>query len=658
VTVPCGLTAAVPDPTAVFSHNKKKQGVIEEDRMGIVKAAATVFYLFIVSLLLTCAPEAPRTDFIPDADFTAGNISTGYNQALVTGAAGEVLVRTGLPVADWKSVEVGDLLESGASVKTGEGACCELQLGDIAMVRIDEKTEIGLDSIMLKEGETDIGLGVELGTILCKVEKLSGRERFQVKTRSAVCGVRGTEFSVTVAESDDTVLAVKTGRVAFSPAAIAAGQLEEKAKNSDPDISALIVELGATEFAVNDEQEAVISAQANSEAVTKINNVGIMLDKLAGRKNLSVEEKNDFRAVIEETKTEVGRRVLLQETIRPERREKLRLLDSLRKQELSVVPVRNPDEKKRTPLQQPVQSLIRVSIRVTPPDAAIYLDDRLLGRGRYQGLFKPGATLAFMFEKPGFEIKTLTVAVAVGEQKSFEIKLEELTKRQDKDDRGDAESTKTEVLEKEDTTAVTNKSTVEPALEKEEFLDNFDGPALNSRWHWVRENPATWSLKDRPGSLMIKTQQGDLYQSENTNNNVLLMAAESSDFQIDTKLEFDPSSNWQQAGLVVYKNDDNYVKLNFQYGNKKEIVIGSEKHSSFQAFSANFLKKVIYLRIIKIGDKYQGLFSDDGAQFTLLGEYQNPLGDKLKVGLIAFGGGGNDRRTPAYFDYFRISKIK
>jgi hypothetical protein len=38
-----------------------------------------------------------------------------------------------------------------------------------------------------------------------------------------------------------------------------------------------------------------------------------------------------------------------------------------------------------------------------------------------------------------------------------------------------------------------------------EWTDNFDGPALDSRWWWVNEQPDCWSLTVRPGFLRIMT---------------------------------------------------------------------------------------------------------------------------------------------------------
>src|SRR4030042_972771 len=50
------------------------------------------------------------------------------------------------------------------------------------------------------------------GTLACKVDKLSGSE-VQVKTKSAAMGVRGTEFEVTTAPTEDLLVTCEEGEV-------------------------------------------------------------------------------------------------------------------------------------------------------------------------------------------------------------------------------------------------------------------------------------------------------------------------------------------------------------------------------------------------------------------------------------------------------------
>ncbi|HEY0070694.1 MAG TPA: family 43 glycosylhydrolase, partial [Chloroflexia bacterium] len=95
--------------------------------------------------------------------------------------------------------------------------------------------------------------------------------------------------------------------------------------------------------------------------------------------------------------------------------------------------------------------------------------------------------------------------------------------------------------------------------------DEFNG-ALEPQWGWVRE-PATttYSLTEHPGFFRFRTQDADLFQ-DNNSASVLTETAPTSDFMVETKFEFNlpPSGccfNYRQAGLVLYQDDDHYVKL-------------------------------------------------------------------------------------------------
>ena len=61
------------------------------------------------------------------------------------------------------------------------------------------------------------------------------------------------------------------------------------------------------------------------------------------------------------------------------------------------------------------------------------------------------------------------------------------------------------------------------------FVDNFDGPELDSCWLWVREDTSHWSLTERPGWMRIKTQPGRIYYG--LGQNYLLRSRPTGDFQ-------------------------------------------------------------------------------------------------------------------------------
>jgi beta-xylosidase len=196
----------------------------------------------------------------------------------------------------------------------------------------------------------------------------------------------------------------------------------------------------------------------------------------------------------------------------------------------------------------------------------------------------------------------------------------------------------------------------EKTVEKkaDEHSDEFDGPTLSGRWAWIREKPDKWSLTERPGWMTIFTQKGNLWELENNGKNLLLMRTINKDFTIDTKVEIKTTMDWHQAGLLVYKNDNNYVKIQriFNKGNKVEFTKEINGHASPKYIGCK--NTIVYLRIVKNGNEYSGFFSTDGNNYILAGKVVCNFGENLKVGLLANNGGSDAVGKKAYFDYFRI----
>src|SRR5579883_2531474 len=99
------------------------------------------------------------------------------------------------------------------------------------------------------------------------------------------------------------------------------------------------------------------------------------------------------------------------------------------------------------------------------------------------------------------------------------------------------------------------------ALANAPYDDEFNSSTLDPKWSWVRESPANWSLSAVPGSMQMNTQ-GDIYGTSNTAP-VLLQTAPTGDYQVTTHVTANPSfsAKYEQAGLVLYGDDGNYVRL-------------------------------------------------------------------------------------------------
>ncbi|MEI7751661.1 MAG: FecR domain-containing protein [Candidatus Omnitrophota bacterium] len=105
---------------------------------------------------------------------------------------------------EWKSAIDGMVILPGDEVKTAERNSVEVLMdgGKIGRVEIKEGS---LFRIQKAETDTVTGdrttiLDLALGKILVKVEALKGNSKFEVRTPTALTGVRGTLFEVTVKE--------------------------------------------------------------------------------------------------------------------------------------------------------------------------------------------------------------------------------------------------------------------------------------------------------------------------------------------------------------------------------------------------------------------------------------------------------------------------
>lgn len=188
------------------------------------------------------------------------------------------------------------------------------------------------------------------------------------------------------------------------------------------------------------------------------------------------------------------------------------------------------------------------------------------------------------------------------------------------------------------------------------FDDEFDGPDLDSRWSWVREDSTHWSLTARPGYLRITTQRGDIHGETNNLRNLLIQEAPEGDFDITTLLSIDPYTHAQQAGLLVYQDDDNYIRLTRGYmfaSNYVEFIL--EQNGNPTAQSVEVENTTVHLTISRRGTVYTGSYSLDGVTWVPVGEYREVSLQQTKIGISSWNGDLSAAEIPADFDFFHVT---
>lgn len=137
--------------------------------------------------------------------------------ALLKGSAS--VVKKGMAEAQPLAQE--DMLAGGDRITTGKKSRIELKMPDGSFLRFDENTTFELQSIAFekKQKRRKITISMILGKTWAKVSRLFGvKGRFEIATRTAVAGVRGTVYRMNINNDNSVMVKVYWGEVVVNSA--------------------------------------------------------------------------------------------------------------------------------------------------------------------------------------------------------------------------------------------------------------------------------------------------------------------------------------------------------------------------------------------------------------------------------------------------------
>ncbi len=167
--------------------------------------------------------------------------------------------------------------------------------------------------------------------------------------------------------------------------------------------------------------------------------------------------------------------------------------------------------------------------------------------------------------------------------------------------------------------------------------------------------------------MTIPTAAGDLYQTTNTAKNVVLRPAPAGAFTITTKLNHKGTAQYQQGGIIVYGDDDNYIKLDRTSTNtaaattKTEFVefvqeVAAVARNAAADHTANLAAAYapdMWLRIVYNGTNLIGQYSPDGTTWTNAGQASTALPANAKIGFFALSNAATTT-VNAVFDWWQV----
>ncbi|MCJ7631994.1 DUF1349 domain-containing protein [Candidatus Bathyarchaeota archaeon] len=187
------------------------------------------------------------------------------------------------------------------------------------------------------------------------------------------------------------------------------------------------------------------------------------------------------------------------------------------------------------------------------------------------------------------------------------------------------------------------------------FSDEFSSTSVNERWAWTHQ-PQSWFTSS--GSLLISPTLGtNLWSGDDSGQ--FMYQWMSGNFMVETKVSATLTTNYQQAGLMIRQDADNWAKINFEYSDGVTVKTGINRNgvaSPEQITSVPTSTSTVWLRVVRNGDSYTAYSSFDGLTWTQHYSWSQPLQGTLMVGLCVTDANCMVAFQPS-FDYFRYSNL-
>ena len=418
-------------------------------------------FLSIPLLLTACGPktitpeirdqmeQASDSDSVSSApEETSRSIQMEeLSEGLVVFTSGDVFVtREGSD----EYLDIGDLLYQNDVVGTGPDSYCEIQLGEIAVVRMEADSLITMSTLFGSDSGSRMGVDLEEGQVLCKVKKLLEDDTFKVKAGTVVCGVRGTEFGVSAKGDERVLLAVKEGAVAVTPVSLERVSELSREEESLKDVASLIQDaslvVGASEELDIEEEtfkDLEEIAPALEQVVLKIEEKKTAVEKQEASVRTGSEDQSDLEEAVAVLQEEVRRQVeeirtvieSKPEIVAPAVLEKKGISEESSKalettDQMELITFAAPETEKNAGVDSDaapvVPTFYKVAVSVAPAEAEIYSSGRVLARGKISKLYSEGKTLLFEFKLDGYKTETLNITVDENAAREYSVELEPL----------------------------------------------------------------------------------------------------------------------------------------------------------------------------------------------------------------------------------------
>jgi outer membrane protein assembly factor BamB len=364
--------------------------------------------------LLGCGPKKP-------AGTDTGKTGDASLQGTVTFVCGPVQL---LKADSTTALDIGMGVPVDATVSTGPDATCEIQFAEYGSVHLSPNTKLSVSHLLRDATHTEAEVKLAVGSVVCKVRKLSGNDRFNVRTSEMVAGVRGTVFLVSTDGVASSKVAVTEGAVAVSPVSTVTAYASAIGVGEDPAAQGMIA--GVSEKIVSAMpllamgEEVVVTRASVEEADRMIKEIyadpasasGTLdkaaLDKIANAAKAMKEAGVTGKPITAETKTVFDSAAYLE----------------IRDLKLPVQGENADSDAKDDAAMPDEERLVSLTVSVEPADATVSVNGATLSKGSFRGLFGKDEAIELAVAKEGFKDYRETVALSSGAAVTRAVRLE------------------------------------------------------------------------------------------------------------------------------------------------------------------------------------------------------------------------------------------
>ncbi|GAA2836312.1 hypothetical protein GCM10010522_63250 [Kribbella solani] len=201
---------------------------------------------------------------------------------------------------------------------------------------------------------------------------------------------------------------------------------------------------------------------------------------------------------------------------------------------------------------------------------------------------------------------------------------------------------------------------------------------LGAGWTWRNVSPDATVAN---GALQWKTEANDLTDNNTAAKASLLLRDQpTGNFVVETKLHLnvgtDTVRNYQQAGLLVYLDDENWMRLDhvaggtgrfIEFGKRMRFTpVGAPSVVTFGGAMIGPPAETTWLRLAhdvvpQTGEhRYRAASSTDGKHWVWGAAWTLPAGTTPRIGLVSQGSSAQTDaqygKATALFDYFRVTR--